>query len=547
MLKGMERAYNERDKTASAQLVDEYIRNFLESESIPGIENEYTYYKQYLETITLEEVNQAAANIIPPVTDNKLIVYTGPEKTDFRTPTGDELVAMMGTAAKAEVKPYEEKAVASSLLDKKPAAGKITNEKSNAALGTTELTLSNGIKVILKPTDFKNDQVIMSASRFGGQYNYDVKDRINAEYASTVVGQMGVASFSPNDLRKVLAGKNAAVSTRIGGISESVGGQSSAVDVETMFQLTYLYFTQPRLDAELFSSFVSKQQAMYQNMTSDPDVIFEDSLLNVLYKNHPWAPKIPTPELFTKIDVNRALEIYKQRFSDATGFTFVIVGKFDIAAIKPLLETYLASLPSTGKASTFKDVNLRPTPGPLKFEVKAGTEPKTTVQLLWNGETKYSGDEQLKLMAMTEVLNIKIIETLREDMSGVYGAGMSGSMNKNPYGSYSVSLTIPCGPENADKLTAAALAEIEKIKKSGPAEADLSKVKETWKQQYLISIKDNSFWAGGLLRAVEYGTDPGRILTYEQRVNALMIKDIQDAAKKYLGNNYIHAIHNPVK
>ncbi len=545
VMKSMERAFNERDKTASSQLVDEYIRNFLEKETIPGIANEYAYYQQYLDNITLEEVNQAAAKIIPPVTDNKLIVYTGPEKSDFNIPAGDELVAMMESAAKAEVKPYEEKEVAASLLEKAPVAGKILNEKTNAALGTTELTLSNGVTVILKPTDFKNDQVIMSASRFGGQYNYEVKDRLNAEYASTVISQMGVAQFSPVDLRKVLAGKTASVNTRIGGISESLNGQSSAVDVETMLQLTYLYFTQPRVDTELFNSFVSKQQAMYQNMSANPEVIFQDTLLKVLYKNHPWAPKVPTPESFTKIDMNRAADIYKQRFGDATGFTFVLVGKFDVAAIRPLLATYLGSLPASGKASSFKDVGLRPAKGPLKIEVKKGTEPKTTVRIMWNGEATFSESEQLKLQAMTEVLNIKIIETLREDMSGVYGAGMGGALSKNPYGSYNIALTIPCGPENADKLTAAALAEIEKIRKNGPAEADLNKVKETFKQQYLVNVKENSYWARNLLQSIELKTDPASILSYEKRVDALTIKDIQSAATKYLDKNYVLAILNP--
>jgi zinc protease len=546
-MKGIERSYNERDKTPSGQLVDEYIRNFLEKESIPGIENEYAYYKQYLDAITLEEVNRAASKIIPPVDANKLVVYTGPEKSDFKTPTGEELVAMMANAAKSEIKPYEENVVASSVMEKKPTPGKIVSEKSNAAVGTTVLTLGNGVTVILKPTDFKNDQVLMSASRFGGYFNYDVKDRLNAENASTVVSQMGVAQFSPVDLRKVLAGKSAGVTTRVGGISESVSGQSSAVDVETMLQLTYLYFTQPRQDAELFNSFVSKQQAMYQNMASNPEFIFQDSLLKVIYKNHPWAPRVPRSEIFAQINQQRAFEIYKERFGDATGFTFVLVGKFDVNTIKPLVATYLASLPATGKVSSFKDVGLRPAKGPLKIEVKKGEEQKSTVRVMWNGEAKYSNAEQLKLQAMTDLLNIKIIETLREDMSGVYGAGIGGGLSKNPYGSYSIAMMIPCGPENVDKLTAAALAEIEKIKKNGPTETDLNKVKETWKQQYLVNVKENGYWTRNLLQSAENKSDPAAILSYEKIVEALTIKDIQATANKYLDNKYVVAILNPEK
>jgi zinc protease len=548
MMKSIERSYNERDKTESANLVDEYVRNFLEKETMPGIEAEYNLHQEFMDGITLEEVNQFIAKTIPPVTDSKLIVYTGPAQTDFKVPTNDELVAMLDNAAKADVKPFEEKAIASSLMDKTPTPGKITSEKENKDLGFTDITLSNGVQVILKATDFKNDQVVMAASRFGGQYLYDPKERFNAEFASTIVTQMGVGQFSPVDLRKVLAGKNASVSPRIGTISESVNGQCSAVDLETMLQLTYLYFTQPRQDTELFTSFVTKQQSMYQNMISDPQFTFQDSIFKILYKDQPWAPKLPKAENFAKINQQRALEIYKERFGNASGFTFVLVGKFDMNTIKPLLETYLGSLPSNGKTSTFKDVGLRPAKGPLKKEVKKGSEPKSFIRLVWNGEAPYSDDEQFKVQALTELMNIKIIETLREDLSGIYGGGMGGSLNKNPYNNFSIAISLPCGPENVDKLIAAALGEIDKVKKSGPSEADLNKVKETWKQQYLVNIKENNFWARQLLQSLELGSNPAGILSYEKRVDALTSKDVKDAANKYLDmKNFIQIVLNPEK
>jgi zinc protease len=548
MLKSAERNFNERDKTESANLVNEYVRNFLEQESIPGAENEYNYHKEFLDGITLDEVNQFAIKTIPPITDPKLAIFTGPQKAEFKIPTNAELLAMTENAAKVDVKPYEEKAIASSLMEKTPAAGKITAEKENKAINTTELTLSNGVKVILKPTDFKNDQVVMSASRFGGQYLYDVKDRFNAEYASTVVSQMGVGQFSPLDLRKVLAGKNASVSTRIGGLSETVNGQCSAVDVETMLQLTNLYFTQPRTDNELFTSFVNKQQSLYQNMASDPQFTFQDSVLKILYKNHPWAPRVPRPEYFSQINQQRALDIYKERFGDANGFTFVIVGKFDVNTIKPMLATYLGSLPSSSKTSTFKDVGLRPVKGPLKKEVKKGTEPKSFIRLFWNGEAPYSEDESFKLQALAELLNIKLIESLREDLGGVYTGGMYASMSKNPYGSYQIGASLPCGPENVDKLITATIAEIEKVKTNGPAATDVNKVKETWKQQYLVNIKDNGFWARNLLQSVEMGSDPTAILNYEKKVDALTAKDIKDTANKYLDTkNFVQIVLNPEK
>lgn len=546
MMKSIERAYNERDKTESARLAAEYIRNFLEEEPIPGIENEYKYYQRFLGEITVDEVNAYVSKTIPAPEAPELVILTGPEKADFAMPTNEELLTMTQTAARQEITPYEEGAIASALMETKPEPGKIITETKDEALGTIELKLENGVNVILKPTDFKNDQVILTASRPGGQYNYDASDRLNVEYAAALVSQMGVSDFSPIDIRKVLAGKNASANPRIGSVSEGISGQSSVTDIETMLQLVYLYFTEPRKDEELFNSFVSKQQAMYQNMTADPQYTFQDSVLTALYEDHPWAPQLPTPETFSKIDLDRALEIYKDRFGNAQGFTFVLVGALDVEALKPLLETYLGSLPSTEKTPTFKDVGLRPADGPLKKDVRKGTEPKSLIRIFWNGETPFSLEEQFKIQALVEVMNIRIIETLREEMSGIYGGGMYGALNKYPYSSYSFGVTLPCGPENVDELIAATLGEIEKIKKEGPSEADLNKVKETWKQQYLVNMKDNGFWARHLIQSEELNTDPSRILTYEKRVDALTPKDVQAMAKKYLEkDNYAQFVLNP--
>jgi zinc protease len=547
LMKNIERAYNERDKTESSSIAQEYIRNFLEAEPIPGIENEHKYYQEFLDGITLEEVNQYAARIIPPDSEKKLVVLTGPDKAEFKIPSNEELLLLADNAAKGEVTAYEESAIATALMEKVPAPGKITGEKTIEDLGVTEVTLGNGIKVLLKPTDFKNDQIIMTASRFGGQYLFNPEDRFSAEYASAVVTQMGVSNFSPVDLRKVLAGKSASVTPRLGTLSESITGQSSATDLETMLQLTHLYFTEPRQDEELFKSFVTKQQAMYQNMSSDPQYTFQDSVMRILYRNHPWAPRVPKPENFARINDQRALEIYKQRFGDATGFTFVIVGKFDLPTIKPLLATYLGSLKSSGKKSTFNDVGLRPAKG-VKKEVFKGTEPKSFIRMFWNGEAPYSVDEQLKVQALTEVLNIKLIEKLREDLAGIYGGGMYGSLNKNPYNHFSLGASLPCGPENVEKLIQATHEEIEKIKTNGPSVEDLNKVKETWRQQHEVNLKENNYWARQLLQSVELGIDLKNVLSYEKRIALLTPADVKAAAIKYLDmKNYVQVVLNPEK
>lgn len=548
LLKSIERSYNERDKTESGNLVQEYIQHFLSKEPIPGIENEFEYHNKFLEGITLEEVNKYAAEIVPADTDPKLVVLTGPDKASFEIPTGEELLSMAEKAAHAEVAAYEEKSVAASLMEKAPAAGKITAEKKNSVLGTTEITFANGVKVILKPTDFKNDQVIMNATRFGGQYLFDVKDRFSVEYASTIVSQMGVAEFSPVDLRKVLAGKNANVSPRIGPLSESLSGGSSASDIEAMLQLVYLHFTAPREDKDLFQSFVSKQQALYQNMMSDPQFTFQDSIVRILYNNHPWAPKLPRPENFAQIKLDRSMQVYKDRFGNANGFTFVFVGAFDVNKIKPLLATYIGSLPSKKLKPAYKDSGVRPVKGVVKKEVRKGTEQKSFIRMFWNGEAPWSPEEQMKLQALTEALNIKLIESLREELGSIYGGGMFGTLSKHPYNSFSVGVSLPCGPENVDALIKATHELIEKIKAEGPAEDDLNKVKETWRQQHEVNLKDNGFWARHLIQSIELGTDPQRLLSYQERIRTLSTKGVQDAAKKYLDmKNYVEVVLYPEK
>jgi zinc protease len=545
-LKSIERSYNERDKTESGGYADEYVRNFLEKEPIPGIENEYLYYQTFLPGITLEEVNKLATASIPQG-GKILAVITSPENPGFALPTNEQLLTMIESASKVEVKPYEEKAVAASLLSAKPAPGKVLTEKENKEVGFVTWTLSNGVTVIAKSTEFKNDQVLMSASRYGGQFLYNTKDRYSAENAATVIQQMGVGEFSPTDLQKVLAGKTAGVSPRISQLSEGLTGSSSAVDLETMLQLTHLYFTKPRVDAELFQSFVSKQKGMMQNMMANPQIVFQDTLFSTLYAKHERGPRAPNTATLDKIELNRAVEIYKERFANAGGYTFYFVGKFDLTALKSLCETYLASLPGTNQTSTFRDVGLRPVKGVVKKEVFRGKEQKSFIAMQFTGETEFSENEQLKMNMLVELMNIKLIEKLREDLGGMYSGGMNGSLSKYPYSNYTIGSSVPCGPENVEKLVSATWEEINKVK-AGPAEADLNKVKEAMKKTYQESLKDNAYWRSRLQQCVELGFDPANILTLEKRLDALTTKDIQAAAQKFFNEkNYLQVVLYPEK
>jgi zinc protease len=541
-----ERLYNNRDKTESSTLVQEYIRHFLEDEPVPGIAKEYEYAKQMVPTITLDEVNKVSETFRHE--KNRFAYVFGPETADTVI-TDQQVLALLDAKEKADIKPFEEKAVATELLSTVPKAGKVTAKSKNTLLGTTELVLSNGIKVTLKPTAFKDDQVVMGATRPGGKNNYGVADRYNAEYATAIVNTMGVGDFTPTELRKALAGKTVSVSPVFGAISDGVRGSSGKNDIETMLQLNYLYFTSPRKDSSLFRSFVQKNKSQYANLNANPQTAFIDTMYQTLFNKSPLAPiAVPHSEYYDKIDLERALQIYKERFGDATGMNFVFVGSFKESEIIPLIEKYIASLPATGKKYKMVDNNVRPISGKKQLNVYKGKEEQSMILALYTGEIPYNPSLELKAKAMSEVLNIRIFEELREKIQGIYGGGTFISMERYPYSNYNMVLQLPCGPEKVDTLIKAVNAEFDKLVKSGPAVSYLDKVKKQWHEEYRTSIKENSTWLNQLLELKLKGGDPKKFIDYEKNIDKLTVKDIQEAAKVILGgNNKFTAILMPEK
>ncbi len=546
-LSNYERTYNNRDKTESANYVDEYVNYFLKKDPTPGIEYEFEKVKELLPGITIEEVNALLNKYIKGV-DNRFTYITQPEpKAGEKLPTEEEILAFFPAAEKADVKPYEDKAVASSLVENKPTAGKVTATKKDAKLGTTELTLSNGIKVTLKSTDFKTDQILMSSVRPGGKNNYSVADKYNAEYAVPVVQAMGVGAFSPVDLRKVLAGKTVQVNPYINSSSEGVRGNSTVKDLESLFQLTWLTFTSPRMDTSLFKSYVQRNKSQYAMMSANPQFAFIDTFYSVLYKNDPLAPiALPKSGNFSKIDLKRAAEIYKERFGDAGSMEFVFVGSFKEEEIIPLIEQYIGSLPTTAKKFAAVDNKVRPVKGKKNLMVKKGKDERSLILQLHSGEVPYSQDLELKAEAATEVLNIRIIEELREKIGGIYGGGIFGSLESEPYDSYTFAVQLPCGPEKADTLLKAINKEIKEIATKGPSQKNLDKVKQQWREQHKIDLKENEDWLTAITESKFPANNIDYFVNYEKYIDKLTVKDVQMAAAKLLnGPNVFTAIQMP--
>jgi zinc protease len=547
MMRTFERAYSEREKTDSGSYVGEYMRNFLEQESIPGIENEYNYARELIPGISLAELNSFARKTIPADT-GKLVVYMGSSKADTPAPSRTELLSWVAAAARSKVSARDEKPLAAGLMEKPPAAGSIVAESEDKALGSTTLTLSNGVRVILKPTDFSNDQVYLSASRFGGQAQFGEQDIFNARYADAVVSTMGLNDLSPIDVQKVLAGKSASVGMNLGSYTDSVTGSAGSTDIETMFQMLYLKFTGVRRDDDLYKSYIGKQVEGARNVMSQPAAVFRDTLLATMYNNSPWVARPPRPADFSNLSLDRSIAIYRERFTSAKGLTFILVGSFDSAKVKPLIATYLASLPTPELAIAIKDVGLRPVTGVVKKDVFSGSEAKSNVSINFSGEAVYSKEELLRFRALLDVMNIRITDILREKLTLIYGGGMSGALNRVPYGHFTIGVSLPTGPENVEKVIAATFAEIAQMKEQGPSEADLEKVKQNWIQVHRKSLRENGYWLGHLQSAVLNGTDPATILTYEQRVAAITAHELKDAAARYFKlDNYVQVVLYPEK
>ena len=544
LLNEAERTFREKGKSESRTLVSNYINNYLEGQPIPGPENRYKFLKQVLPGITLKEVNDAAKKMQAP--SNAFALVTAPTGRKDKLPSGVDLEKQIIAAAKQEVKPYEEKVVATNLMEGSGAAGKILSENKNEKLGTSDLTLSNGVTITLKPTNFKNDEIMMDAWRWGGWQRFPLEDKDNAKHAAEMITVMGVKDMSPTDLQKFLSGKTVEVLPYLNDHEEGIQGSSSVKDFETSLQLVNLYFTQPRKDQSLFNSFVTKQKGAVQFYKANPQYFFQDTIIRIQYNNSPWVGFLPTVQEFENLKLDKIMSLYNQVYGNADGMHFTFVGNIDPAIAKPLFEKYLGSLPGKPEEHKFKDNGARPIQGSVLANIKRGKESQSFINIMWSGETQYSREENMAFRALIDALNIKVIEKLREDMSGMYSGGLNGSIQKRPYTHYTVIANIPCGPENVDKLTAALFDIIKNAQEKGIEQKDLDKVKETWRKKYRENLQKNEAWLDNLSNAFIDQNNPENILDYEQKVDALTVQDLQKAAQKFLNtSNYIKAVLYP--
>ena len=544
-LNSYERSAREADKRESRRIVNSYVGHFLRNSSIMSPQQRLELVNGLIPTIKVEEINVLIKGWMGD--QGKYITVNAKAESAEAIPSSDELIAMLDAVRKdPSIQPYEEEEIATSLLAATPKKGSITGEETNETTGITKLTLSNGANVYLKPTDFKNDELRMTAFSVGGHAPYSDEDFWEANYASQIVSISGLGDMTAVDMRKFMTGKTASVGTFIGPYEEGMSGFSSIKDVETFFQLVYKNFTDVRKDEDAFTSWRDRTKTQFANFRQSPDLQFQLEFIKLLTQDHPRASGFPEPEVFDDLDLDRALEIYKERFADASDFNFVFVGNIDMATIKPLLETYIASLPTLNRTDKVVNLGIKPASGVIEKNFYLGVDDKSSVNIILSGDYEYNLDDNVNMQVAASILTNKMIETLREDMGGVYGAGARASTSKNPDELFTFNISFPCKPDNVDALVEAAMAELEKVKAGDFTDEDLQKVISARLNNFDEQIKQNGYWERNIASNLKNGYSLDEILNGRKRSEAVTRETIVAVVQKYLTKeNFIKAVKLP--
>jgi zinc protease len=545
VLRGYEQALAERERQQSASLADEYVRHATTRESIPGIAYEQALAARFVPEVTLEEVNRLAKDFIGD--RNRVVLVSAPKKEGLALPTEAQLTKVLTGVGAKTITAYTETTDLQPLMATMPAPGTIVKTATRPAMQITEWQLSNGARVVLRPTDFKQDEVLFRAVSPGGTSLASDADFIPASTAADLMGVGGVGKFSTIELRKVLAGKVASVSAEIGETDEGMSGIASPKDLETLFQLIHLNFTEPRADETLFKILVEQSKALLANQAATPDYAFNEALVSALTQDHLRARPFKVEDV-PKMDLQKSLAFYKERFADASDFTFVFVGSFEIDAIRPLVERYLASLPSINRRETWKDTGINPPKGVVERRVEKGLEPKSQTSLVFAGPMQYNQAERVAIRSLSLVLETRLREILREDLGGTYGVSVSGNYSKLPDQEFSVSIDFGSAPDRADALLQSVFKDIAALKANGPTAAQVNDVKTLLTRDFETNSKQNGWLLAQLYLKYYYGEEPESLLKVPEFYAGITAATIQEAAKKYLdSSNYVKVVLLPQK
>jgi zinc protease len=545
LLQAMEIAYRERGKTESANYANEYIRNFLLEEPIPGIQQEYALCQQLLPTISLSEVNYVSQRWM--LDHNRVVLYAAPQKQTTRVPTPAGLLAVMQRVLDKEILAYVDKVPNQPLVKKISRKGHIMERHRYPELGVSEYVLNNGVKVVLKPTEFKNDEILMAAFSPGGHSLVTDSLFIPAVTATPLIAASGVGEFGVVELEKKLAGKVVKVRCAINDITESLSGSATPRDFETMLQLIYLYFTTPRKDSIAFVSYVKKLRSALENRAADPFAVFSDSLRATVTQNHFRARPLNL-KMIPALNLEKSFQVFKERFADASDFTFFFVGNLDTLRAPQLIARYLGALPNLKRQERWVDVGIYPPQGVINKAIQKGIEPQSYVELRFTGDFEWSRQNRYALAALAELLRLRLREQVREEKGGTYGVRVSQSNQQYPHPEYSLNISWGCAPERVEELIRVVMTEVEKLHTELATEDEIRKIKETHLRTYETNLKENRYWLDILNFYYFNGEDPRLILQYPELVRTLSAEQLRATARRYLKpDNYVQVVLFPEK
>ena len=537
MLRIMEQRYAERRTTTSGSFAADYVSYFLYGGRIQAPGSEYAIYERLIPAASLRQVNSVARDWTQPA--NRVILVSIPDRPDTTRPDEEALARLIESVPRQAVVPYRDSLSAAALVSRPPTPGEVLAESEIPEIGATIWELSNGIQVVLKATDFREDEVLLAGRSPGGTSLVDDEDFIPALTAAAVVQSGGLGELSANDLRKHLAGTVAGVGADIGEMYEGVSGAASPRDLATLFQLVHLKFTAPRPDSTAFLAYQEQAKATLANRSASPEVAFQDSLRAILTQNHPRA-RPPSVEIFDQLDMERSFAIYRDRFADASDFTFFLVGAFELDEVRPLVERYLASLPALYREEVGRDLGIRPPAGVVKRTVRHGVEPRAATQIVFSGDFAFSRDNALALQRLADVLRLRLREVLREQLGGTYGVSVRGTASGEPAPRYQFSIGFGADPGRVEELTAAVFAEIDAIREAGPTDDEVARVREAQYRSREVDLRQNHFWLGQMLTYHQHGWRLAEIPTLARRAEELTVDSVRQAAVDFLDpENYI--------
>ncbi|QHS58402.1 M16 family metallopeptidase [Chitinophaga agri] len=541
----MESAKKEKSKTPSSSYVSEYQQLFLQGAATPGFDWEYDFVKATLPGITLNDIKEVATHYITAT--NRDIFLSAPEKEKANLPDSAAVDAWFSKMATMAIQPYSDVATGNVLLKNIPAGGKVVSRSTVAALDMQQLTLSNGVKVWLKPTSYTNDQIQFMSFAPGGINKYPNEEFPTAANTVGIIGGSGLGDYSPVQLSRMLNGKAVSVGAYIGGRSQGVTGGCRSEDLETALQLIYMRYTAPRKDTVLFENAIARSREAVRNKYDDPDNVFRDTVTTVL-GGYNYRTSPVTLERLDSISLDKALAIYKDRFADASQANFVFVGNFNTDSIQPLLERYLGALPALNLNEKAVTLHSEVPKGKLVKVVEKGKGNKATVLLVYNGDCAYSAEESLQLQALTEVLQYRLLESLREKAGEVYTPSAQGSMVKEPDPRFAINVSFGCAPEHVEHLVGLVGEDIANLQKHGATSDELVKFKAGYRKQVELQVKSNEFWLQYIAGKLERNEELQPVPDVEKRLKQVTSKSLRSAAGRYLsGENVIRFVSLPEK